>query len=118
MVVDDDPAFCSIMEEVLRRRGYRACVAYSVPEAIEQLQSLVPDLVLVDIMMPEEDGLRLVRSLREDPELARVPTVVVTARQMEADQRAAREAGADEFIRKPFSLRDFSRVIEGFLTPA
>lgn len=118
LVVDDDPVFCSIVEELLRRQGYQSSIAYSVPEAVEILKEGVPDLVLTDIMMPEEDGLELVRSLRQDPSLARVPTVVVSARVMKDDQRAALEAGADEFIGKPFTLRHFTELIDGFLTPA
>lgn len=118
LVVDDDPLFCSIVEEVLRRQGYQSSIAYSVPEAIEFLKEGVPDLVLTDIMMPEEDGLELVRSLRRDPSLARIPTVVVSARVMEDEQRAALEAGADEFIGKPFTLRNFTELIDGFMAPA
>lgn len=118
LVVDDDPLFCSIVEEVLRRQGYQSSIAYSVPEAIEFLKEGVPDLVLTDIMMPEEDGLELVRSLRRDPSLARIPTVVVSARVMEDEQRAALEAGADDFIGKPFTLRNFTELIDGFMAPA
>ncbi len=118
LVVDDDPVFCSIVEEMLRRQGYQSSIVYSVPEAIELLQNQVPDLVLTDIMMPEQDGLELVRSLREDPSLARIPTVVVSARTMADGQRAALEAGADEFIGKPFTMRSFTEVIDGFLSSA
>lgn len=118
LVVDDDPVYCSIMEELLRRQGYQSCIAYSVEEAVEKLQGWIPDLVLTDVMMPEVDGLTLLRRLRQDPELACVPTVVVSARVMEADRRAAREAGADDFIGKPFSLQHLKRTINGLMAPA
>lgn len=118
LIVDDDPVFCSIVQELLRRNGYRSSIAYSVPEAFEILQQGAPDLVLTDIMMPEVDGLTLLRRLRADPELAKVPTVVVSARVMESDQRAAREAGADEFIEKPFSVQRLRKTINGFLAAA
>lgn len=118
LIVDDDPAFCSIMKELLRRQGYRASVAHSVPDAFEMLRRCVPDLVMTDIMMPEIDGLALVRRLREDPALAEIPTVVVSARVMEEDRTAAREAGADEFIGKPFSLQHLRNTISGYLAAA
>ncbi|MDX1599888.1 MAG: response regulator [Anaerolineales bacterium] len=118
LIVDDDPVFCSIMKELLRRHGYRSSIAYSVPEALETLRDCVPDLVLTDIMMPEVDGLTLLRYLRADPQLSSVPTVVVSARVMEADQRAAREAGADEFIEKPFSMQRLRKTINGYLAAA
>lgn len=115
LVVDDDPIFCSIMKELLRRQGHEICLAYSVEEAKQVLSQRVPDLILTDIMMPEVDGLSLIRALRANPSWCCIPTVVVSARVMEADRRAAEAAGADEFIGKPFAIKDLRRTIHDLL---
>lgn len=115
MVVDDDPAFCCIMRELLKRSGFHVQVAHSVREALGQLEHKVPDMILTDVMMPEVDGLQLVRRLRACPKWASIPTVVVSARVMEDEQVAAREAGADAFLAKPFSTQLLRSTIENYL---
>lgn len=115
MIVDDDPVFCSIVRELLKRSGFRVLVAHSVDEALGQLEYRLPDMILTDVMMPEVDGLQLVRRLRACPEWARIPTVVVSARVMEDEQVAAREAGADGFLAKPFSLQRLRSTIEYYM---
>ncbi|MGA9533690.1 MAG: response regulator [Anaerolineales bacterium] len=115
LVVDDDPIFCSIMEELLRRHGYRVQAAFSVPEAMDLLRQEKPDLILTDVMMPEVDGLTLVRTLRSDPGWDQIPTVVVSARVMEMDRQAAAAAGADGFLEKPFSFQRLHTMINGYL---
>ena len=115
LVVDDDPIFCSIMQELLRRQGYQVKLAYSVEEAKEAIRAQAPDLILTDIMMPVTDGLCLVRTLRQSPGWAAIPTVVVSARVMEVDRRAAHEAGADAFLGKPFSFQRLSSTIDSLL---
>lgn len=115
LVVDDDPIFCEIMQELLSRQGYKICLAYCVEEAMERLRRQLPDLILTDVMMPEIDGLSLLRALRSHPEWSRIPTVVVSARVMEHDRRAAAEAGADDFIGKPFSFQHLRQTIHNYL---
>jgi CheY-like chemotaxis protein len=118
LVVDDDPVFCSIMRELLRRQGYAVQIAFDVPTAIEYVGDWHPDLVLTDIMMPEIDGLSLVRSLRSNPQWAGIPAIVVSARVMRDDRKAAAEAGANDFIGKPFSLQHLRKTIHSHLQPA
>lgn len=115
LVVDDDPVFCDIMRELLKRSGFQVRVAYSVYDALEELALRQPDLVLTDVMMPEVDGLSLVRMLRSDPCWASIPTIVVSARVMEADQVAAADAGADGFLGKPFSFDRLQTTIAPYL---
>ncbi len=115
LVVDDDPIYCEIMQELLSRHGYEICIAYSVAEAIEELRTRLPDLILTDVMMPEVDGLTLLRALRSNTEWSQIPTVVISARVMEDDRRAAAEAGADDFIGKPFSFQHLRNTIHTYL---
>lgn len=117
LVVDDDLVFCSIIKEILRRQGYLVRLAYDVPAAMEAVRNWEPDLVLTDIMMPEIDGLTLVRSLRSNPKWAGIPAIVVSARVMRDDREAAAEAGANAFIGKPFSLQLLRTTIHQHLRP-
>ncbi|MFP3853639.1 MAG: response regulator [Anaerolineales bacterium] len=118
LVVDDDPIYCSIMQELLRRQDYAVQLAYDVPMAMNILASWSPDLVLTDVMMPQMDGLTFVRSLRSDPRWAEIPAIVVSARVMRGDREAAVEAGADDFIPKPFSLQHLCNTIHSHLQVA
>lgn len=115
LVVDDDPTFCAIMRELLSRNGYEVKRVYSVLEAIEELEQAIPDLILTDIMMPDVDGLSLIRALRSHEAWSRIPTVVVSARVLESDRVAAREAGADDFIGKPFTFKRLTSTIQPYL---
>jgi CheY-like chemotaxis protein len=116
LIVDDDVSFCTIMEEYLRADGFDVYLAYDVPHALSLLEQLTPDLILADIMMPDIDGLWLVRNLRSKPAWSSIPTIVVSARTMPEDQAAAKEAGADAFVSKPFKFGDLRTTIGKFLT--
>jgi CheY-like chemotaxis protein len=115
LIVDDEPDFCKVIEEILVTQGMVVRHAYSVNQALESMRSEAPDLVLTDVMMPETDGLTLVRSLRAEPGWREIPTVVVSARVQETDQQAAMNAGADAFLAKPFSIRQLRAVLEPLL---
>ncbi len=115
LVVDDDPVFCDIMKELLKRSGFQVRLAYRVDDALVEIARRRPDLVLTDVMMPEVDGLNLVRQLRADPCWATIPTIVVSAMVMEADHDAAAAAGADGFLEKPFSFDRLQTTIESYL---
>lgn len=118
LIIDDDQTFLSIMREILERAGYRIVTAAGVADAYETLREDRPDLILTDIMMPEIDGLTLVRFLRSHPRWQGIPLVVVSARVMEADRVAAQQAGADAFIEKPFTMKHLTSTIAAFLAPA
>jgi two-component system response regulator VicR len=115
LVVDDDPSFCAIMKEFLKGDGFEVHLAYDVPHALSLLESLTPDLILADIMMPDIDGLWLLRNLRSKPIWADIPTIVVSARTLPEERTAAKEAGADAFVSKPFSFGDLRTMIRSFL---
>lgn len=115
LVVDDDTSFCAIMKEFLKGDGYDVHLAYDVPHALSLLEHLTPDLILADIMMPDIDGLYLIRSLRSKPIWADIPTIVVSARTLPEERSAAKEAGADAFVSKPFSFGDLRTMIHSFL---
>lgn len=102
LVVDDDPEIVTFLSTLLELEGIESSVATSAAAALEQLQQGRPDLVLLDIAMPDRDGIDLCRELKSDPRLAEVPVFVVSARPGKDVVDRALAAGAEEFIRKPF----------------
>lgn len=116
LVVDDDPTFCAIMAEILRMYHALVYTAFSAAEAMSVLENLTPDLILTDVMMPEVDGLTFVRRVRSGAVAGRVPIIIVSAGVSSREQAAALQAGADQFLAKPFSITDL-RTVVGSLLP-
>jgi CheY-like chemotaxis protein len=108
LVLDDDPSIVTLMEHALRNAGYRVLMAANGVEGLRLLKSMEapPDLILADIMMPEIDGLMFNMLVRLMPEFRLVPFVFLTALASEDDMLKAYMAGFDDYITKPFTVRD------------
>ena len=106
LVVDDDPEIVTFLATLLELEGIESQVATSAEAALEKLSGALPSLVLLDIAMPDRDGLDLCRSLKKDPRMRNVPVFVVSARPGKDVVERALAAGAEEFIRKPFENQD------------
>ncbi len=106
LIVDDEPHILRSLGFVLARAGYRVLSARNGGEALEAIRQGPPDLVFLDIMIPEPDGYEVCRGIRSDPELAGVYVIMLTAKGQEADRRRGVEAGGDEYMTKPFSPSD------------
>lgn len=115
LVIDDEPAFCFAISEILRIAGYRVLQAHSVKQAMSLLESHVPDLILTDVMMPGTDGLTFLRRLRARDMYANIPMIAISAKAMKDDVAAAEHAGADAYLMKPFSAKDLQETIRPFL---
>jgi len=102
LVVDDEPYTVDLLQAQLEIEGYQVMVAYQGEEALEKASARLPDLVLLDIMMPGLDGFEVCRRLKADPRTQFVPVVIVTALQEPKDKIAGTKAGADDFLTKPF----------------
>ena len=102
LVVDDDPEIVTFLATLLELEGIESTVATSAAAALEKLEQGLPSLVLLDIAMPDRDGLDLCRTLKKDPRTRDVPVFVVSARPGKDVVDRALAAGAEEFIRKPF----------------
>jgi CheY-like chemotaxis protein len=103
LVVDDEPFMLRLIEIVLERDGYKMIKASNGSEAIEVARRERPDLIIMDGMMPQMDGLTAVRVLKEDPELRRIPVILLTANPNRYSPEDAASSGATVFLTKPFS---------------
>lgn len=115
LIVDDDVDTLKLVGLIVQRQGYEVRVASSGAQALAMLQSEVPDLLLLDIMMPEMDGYEVARKMREDPRTAEVPIIMFTAKSQLDDKVAGFEAGADDYLTKPTQPRELLAHIKAVL---
>lgn len=116
LVVDDELPTTALMENILVRNGYRVHIAQDGIEGLECARTIAPDLVLLDIMMPGLNGFEVLRALRDDPQTASLPTMLVTANAREpADVAKGLRLGADDYIQKPFAPLELLARIESKL---
>ena len=113
MLVDDQEPYTDVMCKVLDEYGFDVKVANSAHEAFELLESVIPDLMLLDIMMPQVDGITFLKLVRKDARLCVVPVVVVTAYHDTVDD--AMQAGANNHLLKPFSAQELREAISEFV---
>ena len=104
LVVEDDTELCELVAGRLRETGYEVDIAATGVEALQRVEAHVPDLVILDIMLPELDGLEVCRRLRADHPLLYI--IMLTARTGEIDRVVGLEVGADDYVSKPFSLQE------------
>ena len=112
LVVDDEPAVSDLLAYNLRKAHYEVIVAVDGQEALQQARQTPPDLILLDLMIPEVDGLDVCRELRKT---SNVPIIMITARGEEIDRVVGLELGADDYITKPFSVRELMARIKAVL---
>src|SRR3954462_13582402 len=111
LIVDDDVDIARFIEVNLRLEGFDVLVAHDGQEALEVIAGHLPDLALVDVMMPRIDGVELTRRLRSDPLTASLPVIMLTAKSLSVDKVVGLTAGADDYIIKPFdTLELIARV--------
>jgi DNA-binding response OmpR family regulator len=115
LVVDDEPKIVKIARDYLERAGFHVVTAGDGPSVLPAVRSEKPDLVVLDLALPGQDGLDVTRALRRESD---VPVIMLTARADEADRLVGLELGADDYITKPFSLREFSSRIKAALRRA
>lgn len=101
LIVEDDPASLDIFATILRHGGYQVETAQSGAEGVEKARELIPDVVVVDIGLPDGLGFGVLDELSDDPSTEHIPLIVCTVHVFEHDQVRARRAGADVFVKKP-----------------
>ena len=106
LVVDDDHEVVRLMKAYLEQAGYLVLVAYDGETAVHQLRREKPDLMLLDLMLPDRDGYDITRLVRSDPNLAHIPIIMLTARVEDTDKIIGLELGADDYVTKPYNPRE------------
>ncbi|MCC6933611.1 MAG: hybrid sensor histidine kinase/response regulator [Deltaproteobacteria bacterium] len=115
LVVDDDLPILSVIKDILVHHGYEVVTSTSVDEARQILNSMIPDLIISDIVMPNEDGGALHQLLRKSHELAQIPFIFLTGVTDSEKVREAQELGIDEYMFKPFDTQDLLSLVRGKL---
>lgn len=105
LVVDDEPNIIISLDFLIRKAGYELFIARNGTEALEQVRANFPDIVLLDIMMPDVDGLEVCRIIKSDPALQHIRIVFLSAKSKTEDIKQGLELGADDYITKPFSTK-------------
>jgi len=103
LIVDDNTDLRVILRRFLEKNGFSVREAANGRRAMEQLKQERPDIVLLDIMMPEMGGIEALQAIRKDPKLADIPVIMVTAKQEDADVLAGYDHGADYYVTKPYT---------------
>ncbi len=106
LVVDDDKEVVRLMRAYLEQAGYEVLVAYDGETAVHNLRREKPDLLLLDLMLPDRDGWDITRLVRGDPILAHTPIIMLTARVEDTDKIIGLEIGADDYVTKPYNPRE------------
>ena len=106
LVVDDEPEIIELVEFNLKQAGYAVTTAADGAAALKKARTQTPDLIILDVMLPEMDGFEICKSLRLDAATAKVPIVMLTAKAAEIDRVLGLELGADDYLTKPFSPRE------------
>src|SRR5436309_7300216 len=106
LVVDDEPEAVELVEFNLRQAGFEVVAAAHGAEALKKARSTLPSLIVLDLMLPEVDGLEVCRMLRRDPATTDIPIIMLTAKAAEVDRVVGLELGADDYLTKPFSPRE------------
>jgi len=115
LVVDDEPDLLELVRVSLAGTGFSVETAASGSEALEKLRRSTPDLLVLDLMLPDVSGTEICRRIRADARLASLPTVMLTARSEEIDRVVGFELGADDYVTKPFSPRELALRVQATL---
>jgi DNA-binding response OmpR family regulator len=115
LIADDDADILLLVRAVLERSGHEVVGASDGAEALASVRARKPDLVVLDIAMPEVDGLEVLRRLRADPTTSELPVVLLSARAQEADVVRGFAIGASAYLKKPFSPRELSEHVAELL---
>jgi two-component system cell cycle response regulator DivK len=118
LIVEDNELNMKLFNDLLAAHGYRTIQTRNGFEALELARTHRPDLILMDIQLPEVSGLEVTRWLKDDDELCQIPIVAVTAFAMKGDEERIRSGGCEAYISKPISVMSFLETIRRFIGPA
>jgi len=112
MIIEDEPDAAEMFAEMMRVNGFRVVKMFSSAPAIPMLNQEKPDIVILDVMMPDISGLEVLRYIRREPELSSIPVIVISAKSMPSDIKTGLEAGADLYLTKPVGFIDLKQAVD------
>jgi CheY-like chemotaxis protein len=118
MIIEDEPDAAEMFAEMMRVNGFRVLKMFSSAPAIPIIAQEKPDIIILDIMMPDISGLEVLRYLRREPDLLSIPVIVVSAKGMPGDIKTGIEAGASMYLTKPVGFLDLKQAVEQVLNKA
>ena len=115
MIVEDNELNMKLFRDLLEAHGYQTAGTSNGFEALDLVRKLRPDLILMDIQLPQVSGLEVTRWIKDDPELRAIPVVAVTAFAMKGDEERIREGGCEAYLSKPISVGKFIETVRRFI---
>jgi two-component system, OmpR family, alkaline phosphatase synthesis response regulator PhoP len=115
LIVDDEKDIARMLNYNLKKEGYRTVEAYDGEDALDLAARERPDLILLDLMLPGVDGLEVCKQLKKEPKTAAIPIIMLTAKTQETDKVVGLELGADDYVSKPFSLKELIARVKAVL---
>ncbi|GJQ35174.1 MAG: hypothetical protein JETCAE01_11840 [Anaerolineaceae bacterium] len=115
MIIDDDPETAKLLEAIINLDGHETSIVQDSRIAIRAVETFMPDLVLLDIMMPEIDGITICKMIKSTPSTSHIKVMMVSALSTDATRKDSRDAGADQFVSKPVLPRPFSQQVKDLL---
>ena len=115
IVVEDEADAAEMFAEMMRVNGFRVVKCFSSGPAINLIASEMPDVVILDVMMPDISGLEVLKFMRREPQLAQIPVIVISAKSMPADIKTGMDAGASVYLTKPVGFLELKQAVEKVL---
>ena len=115
LIVEDEKDIVKMLDYSLKKEGFRISSAYNGEDGLDMARKEHPDLILLDLMLPEMDGLEVCKTLKNDTKTGHIPIIILTAKAQEADKIVGLELGADDYVTKPFSPRELIARIKAVL---
>lgn len=112
LVVDDDPAIRKVLAQAFELEDYQVRTAFDGVNALEEINKQLPDVVILDVMMPEMGGYEVLKRIRETPEAKHLPVIILTAKGSMEDQWEGWQQGIDYYMTKPFDVEELLRFLE------
>ncbi|QQP87633.1 response regulator [Skermanella sp. TT6] len=115
LIADDEPSILLSLKFLLQKAGFEVRLAKNGEEVIQALEQSVPDLILLDAMMPKRDGFDVCQTIRANPDWQRLPVIMLTAKSRDVERQKGMALGATDYVTKPFSTRDLVETVRKHL---
>lgn len=117
VIVDDERNLCDLLSQVLTKAGFKTHAVYNGKEALEKIKEIIPDLVILDVILPDLTGHQILKILKESDKTKNIPVLMLTQKDLLKDVEHAMELGATRYLIKPFDIERLLKVVKDMLNP-